>query len=240
MFVGWLVLCPVTWYNIIVPIYKKVNKQFFKKWDKDMAYVVGFLCADGYITVNNRGGHFWCISITDKDLLENIKNIIEAEHKISIRKGRGNIKDQYRLQIGSIEMCDDLRNLGIKEQKTKNIKVPNVPKEYLKEFVRGYFDGDGGVWIGLVHKERKKHLLSIRVSFTSCSRGFLKSLSENLEQFGIDGGVLSYGKGDYSRLTYSIHPSLKLYDFMYNTLGTSKLFLKRKKDVFEKYNQMRS
>ena len=33
--------------------------------------------------------------------------------------------------------------------------------------------------------------------------------------------------------------TLKLYDFMYNRLGTSELFLKRKKDVFEKFIKMR-
>ncbi len=223
-----------------MPVYKKVNKDFFKKWSDDMAYVLGFLCADGYITVNKRGGQFWCINITDKDLLENIKYTIGSEHKIGLRKGKGKIKNQYRIQIGSIEMCNDLRKLGIKERKTKNIKVPNIPKEQICHFVRGYFDGDGGVWTGLVHKERLKQLLSIRVLFTSCSKKFLFSLSKNLENFGVMNGVLSEGKGEYYRLIYSIHSSLKLYYFMYNSLGTSKLFLKRKKDVFERYMKMRS
>ena len=64
---------------------KKVNKDFFKKWSSNMAYVLGFFSADGYITVNRRGGQFWCIQITDKKLLEQIKKAIESEHKISIK-----------------------------------------------------------------------------------------------------------------------------------------------------------
>jgi len=53
-----------------------------------MAYVLGFFAADGYITVNKRGGQFWCIQITDKELLENIKKVISADHNISIRLPR--------------------------------------------------------------------------------------------------------------------------------------------------------
>lgn len=128
-----------------MPVYKKVNKDFFKNWSSDMAYVLGFFSADGYITVNKRGGQFWCIQITDKKLLEQIKKTVESEHKISTRIGRGNESILYRLQIGSIEMCDDLRKLSLRERKTKSLIVPNVPDKYFADFVRGYFDGDGGV-----------------------------------------------------------------------------------------------
>ena len=60
-----------------------------------MAYLLGFFAADGYITLNKRGANFWCIEITDKDLLYKIKDTIESEHKISERIGKGNNKDQY-------------------------------------------------------------------------------------------------------------------------------------------------
>lgn len=206
-----------------------------------MAYVLGFFSADGYITVNKRGGQFWCIQITDKKLLEQIKKAIESEHKISTRSGSGNESILYRLQIGSIEMCDDLRKLGLKERKTKNLIVPNVPNKYFADFVRGYFDGDGGVWVGFVHKERVAKLLVMRAVFTSCSKGFLEMLKLRLDKNKITNGVLRKEKGNYCRLTYSIHGSLKLYDFMYNNkikdLGS--LYLDRKKKIFDKFIKMR-
>src|SRR3989338_9076928 len=126
-----------------MPIYKKVNKNFFKKWTPEMAYVLGFFAADGYITVNRRGGQFWCIQITDKKLLEQIRKVVQSGHKISTRVRDGNEKMVHRLQIGSIEMCDDLRKLGFFERKTKNLTVPHAPQKYFSDFVRGYFDGDG-------------------------------------------------------------------------------------------------
>ncbi len=235
----WLVSITVICYNILVPIYKKVDKEFFKKWGEDMAYVLGFFAADGCITVNKRGGQFWCIQITDKDLLHQIRDVIGSEHKISCRKGKGKIKDLFRLQIGSIEMCNDLRNLGFSERKTNSMVVPNVPDIYLPYFIRGYFDGDGHVWVGLVHKERGKGLLAIQAVFTSCSSEFLEVIKRKLERVGLCPGRVRKGNGNYYRLMYSIHSALKLYTFMYNSLGTSRLFLKRKKDVFERYVKMR-
>jgi intein/homing endonuclease len=205
-----------------------------------MAYVLGFFAADGYITVNKRGGQFWCIQVADKKLLESIKKEISSEHKIGIRLYKNSIKSiSYRLQIGSIEMCEDLRKLGFSKRKTKSLSVPNVPDKYFSDFIRGYFDGDGNVWSGLVHKDRKTHTLVLQIVFTSCSLKFLEKIREKLQMFDMERGVIRKGKGNYFRLVYSVRNSLKLHDFMYNGIGTSKLFLQRKKDVFQRYIKMR-
>jgi intein-encoded DNA endonuclease-like protein len=226
-----------------MPMYRKININFFKKWTFEMAYVLGFFAADGYITVNKRGGQFWCIQIVDKKLLESIKKTTKADHKISIRLPRKIGENTlYRLQVGSIEMCDDLRKLGFSERKTKSLAIPNVPKKYFPNFVRGYFDGDGNVWSGLMHKDRKTRTLVIQTVFTSCSFKFLEEMRERLGSIGVERGVLRQGKKgkrNYYRLTYSVLNTLKLYNFMYNRLSTSELFLKRKKDVFEKFIKMR-
>ncbi len=207
-----------------------------------MAYVLGFFAADGYITLNKRGANFWCIQITDKDLLESIRNVIQAEHKISVREARGNDQAKYRLQIGSKEMCNDLRHLGMKERKTKSMAIPNVPKKYFSHFVRGYFDGDGCVWVGRMHKGRNVSSLTIMTMFTSCSHEFLNELHAQLLTMGMKGGSIYTAKESYSRLQLSVNDSLKLYDLMYNHSASSlgSLFLERKKIVFEKFIKLRS
>ena len=220
-----------------MPIYKKINKDFFKMWSREMAYVLGFFAADGYMTHNKRGAHFWSIQITDGELLNKIKSVIQAEHVISIRKPPNKKhKTIYRLQIGSREMCEDLNRLGFKERKTKSLAVPNIPQKYFSDFIRGYFDGDGNVWVGYVHKDRARQLFVIRTVFTSCSGGFLKTLKVKLENLGIAGGIIRL-EGNYCRLTYSVVGSLKLYKFMYNLDDkvASGLYLERKKRVFQKY-----
>ena len=204
-----------------------------------MAYVLGFFAADGYITVNRRGGQFWCIQITDKPLLEKIKRIIDAEHVISVRNRAINEKTAYRIQIGSIEMCNDLRKLGFGERKTKHLILPSIPKKFFSDFVRGYFDGDGNVWMGYIHKDRKIPMLVLRIVFTSCSGYFLSALREKLSSMlNTAGAIIS--ETSYSRLQYSIRDSLKLYYFMYNGFGKSRLYLPRKRDVFKRYIQKAS
>lgn len=220
---------------------KKINKDFFKKWTPEMAYVLGFFAADGYITVNRRGGQFWSIQITDKELLCSIKRTVGSEHRIGERLGNTKEKTLYRLQIGSNEMCDDLRKLGFNERKTKSMSIPHIPEKYFTDFVRGYFDGDGNVWSGLIHKKRKRPTVNLIVAFTSCSRDFLECLHERLKTLCVTGGCLYKAKGGYLRLQYSAVDSLKLYDFMYNHKDFQKsgLFLERKRQAFEKYQKLR-
>jgi hypothetical protein len=133
-------------------------------------------------------------------------------------------------------MCNDLRKLGVKEQKAHTIGLPNVPEQYFFDFVRGYFDGDGNVWVGQMNKERKIKHIAIQTVFTSCSHVFLAGLKERLDQNGVKGG-LSCRKG-FFRLYYSIHGSLELYRLMYHK-GIKELYLPRKKIVFEKFKKLR-
>jgi intein-encoded DNA endonuclease-like protein len=213
-----------------------VNKDFFKKWTPEMAYVLGFFAADGNVMENKRGGHFFSLQITDKDIVYKIRELLESNHTIGVRVGVGNEKTKYRLQIGSKEMCVDLRNLGMEEQKTYTMALPSVPEKYLFDFVRGYFDGDGNVWVGQMNKERKTKRIVIQTGFTSCSHTFLLGLKARLEKHEIK-GFLSCRKG-YSRLYYSIQGSLELYRLMYHK-GINELYLPRKKVIFEKFKKMR-
>lgn len=207
-----------------------------------MAYVLGFFAADGHITVNRRGGQFWCIQITDKKLLEQIREAIQSEHKISTRVVRENESTLYRLQIGSIEMCEDLRRLGFSERKTKNLVVPNIPQKYFCDFVRGYFDGDGNVWVGVTHKDRKTQGFAVQVAFTSCSKVFLVSILKILGRYGIKGGSIFQPKENCHRLQFGTRDTLQLYDFMYNhrCYLEKSLFLERKKKMFERYCELKN
>jgi hypothetical protein len=39
----------------VVPIHRSLNQGFFKKWSPEMAYVLGFITADGNLNVGRRG-----------------------------------------------------------------------------------------------------------------------------------------------------------------------------------------
>lgn len=199
-----------------------------------MAYILGFFAADGCMFRNNRGAHFIEFHITDKDILEKIREVLGSNHKISIRQRNDKWKTIYRLQIGSKVMFDDLISLGMTPQKSNTLQLPNVPNEYFHDFVRGYFDGDGNAYANSYQRKgRKGRSVTLLSGFTCGSKSFLEKMHKQLkEQALLSGGTLYCREGCY-RLYYSVKDSCKLYKFMYNTKVP--LYLDRKKTVFEAY-----
>jgi hypothetical protein len=215
-----------------MPIYKKKNENFFKKWSPEMAYVLGFFAADGCMIKNKRRAHFIEFQITDKDILLKIQKLLGSDHKISKRNMQVGWKTVYRLQIGSKVIFNDLLNFGFTPRKSKIIKLPEIPGEYFRHFVRGYFDGDGNVHIQN-RRDRKSEKVIIQSLFTCGSKIFLAHFHEKLKKLAlVKGGNVGYYSGAY-RLRFSINDSQKLYTFMYR--GAKELFLARKKAVFCKF-----
>lgn len=66
-----------------MPVYKTKNEDFFKVWSPSMAYVLGFFTADGSMYKTKRGTHFIDFQITDKELLEGIRDALSSNHNFS-------------------------------------------------------------------------------------------------------------------------------------------------------------
>lgn len=219
-----------------MPIQKVFNKSFFKKWSTDMAYILGFLFADGNIIKTKRNTHFVGFYTADYPLIYSIRKSLGSNHKISKRiKNKSGV---YVLQIGSKELFNDLCRLGLTPNKARRMKLPKIPKDYEGDFIRGYFDGDGNVWSGYVNKNRHNPTKVINTAFTSASNIFLFDLYKTISATGIGGGsIYNIKNKSCSRLQYSTLDTLKLYEIMYNR--PHKLFLSRKKLVFERFIKMR-
>ncbi len=216
-----------------MPVVKSYDKNFFKKWSHNMAYILGFIYADGNIVKTKRGTHFISIYTADEELLKLIKNILSSEHVISKRSSiTGEV---FRLQVGSKEWFADLGKIGLVPNKTSRMRLPDIPNKYFGDFVRGYFDGDGNVWTGLIHKRRSLPGVTIQVAFTSCSHEFLSDLRKELKRTAsvVGGSIYKSKTRNFSRLSFSKMNALKIYKIMYN--AEHKLFLPRKKQVFAKF-----
>lgn len=221
-----------------MPIKKNVNGGFFKKWSPEMAYVLGFFFADGTITKNKNGSSYFVIQISDQILLENIRKALGSEHKISKRIHLKYDSIFYRLQIGSKELIDGLKQLGVVPNKTSRMKFPDIPERYTGSFIRGYFDGDGNVWSGQIHKKRATQRLTILTAFTSCSKDFLLDLQETCSKYKLGNGSLFKIKNSNAyRLQYSAKDSIILFNLMYGKPIYKGLFLERKKRVFEEFTE---
>ena len=221
-----------------MPVAKQINKHFFKEWSPETAYALGFFFADGSLDVNPRGGHYFSLQTVDYALLQAIRSVMDSEHKISKRIGKDRSHIWYRMQVGSKVMCSDLRTLGVDEAKAKTMCLPKLPASYTPDFIRGYFDGDGNVWFGNIHKDRDTQTPTLLSVFTSCSANFLVGLRAELQNYGLGRGSLYKRKNAY-KLQYSVNDSLLLYKLMYDNLQND-LYLPRKKKVYEAYIHMRA
>ncbi|MEK7112776.1 MAG: LAGLIDADG family homing endonuclease, partial [Patescibacteria group bacterium] len=210
---------------------REVNRSFFKKWSREMAYVLGFFAADGTMIVNNRGAHFIEFHSTDRQLISIVKKVLHSNHKISIRSPRSERhKICYRLQIGSKEIFKDLMSLGFMPNKSLILSFPLIPKTVQRDFVRGYFDGDGCVYFKKhKSKDRKEKRWVFTSRFTSGSRKFLQSLHSELNFIG---GFITKKERGYE-LVFSHRDSLALYKLMYHN-DCHNLYLDRKYKLFRK------
>jgi intein/homing endonuclease len=226
-------------YNLDMGLKYSVNEQFFETWGKEMAYVLGYLYADG--SMENSfyiRGKYVRVTSTDRDRIESIHALLESGHAIAIEKAWGNRKQRYCLRIGNKKLYESLIKRGVTPRKSFTMIFPIVPDQYLGDFTRGYFDGDGCARIDTV-RGHPKRLLAI---FTSGSRSFLEGLHERLQKaINVTGnGLYKHGSavGTY-QLRYSTRDALKLFLLMYSPALGSKLHLSRKYDIFMRYLRLR-
>ncbi|NMB92481.1 MAG: hypothetical protein GYA31_02570, partial [Parcubacteria group bacterium] len=139
-----------------MPIYKTKDEKFFKKWTPEMAYVLGFIVADGSLIRNKRGACFIEIQSIDKEIIYKIKEVLHTNLKVGEYQPKNtHFHKRYRLEIGSKIIFNDLVKLGVTPRKSKIIKLPKIPNQYFAHFVRGYFDGDGNVIFSLYKKSNR-------------------------------------------------------------------------------------
>lgn len=215
-----------------MPIYKEVNHNFFKTWSPEMAYVLGYIAADGAITIGQRGNYYLDLFSIDKELILLVKRRLNSKHKVTAQEPKKQTEHRrYRIQIGSKEIIRDLSKLGIAPKKTRRLIFPGIPPQHLHHFVRGYFDGDGHVTLCTYQRRNRPRPSTVLYSgFTSCSKRFLIKLKRLLKDSGdLRGGSFHISHGVY-RISYAQNDSKKLFKFIYQ--GSRGLSLQRKYKSF--------
>lgn len=115
--------------------------EFFRVWSAEMAYVLGYWWADGYMRHRrDTGAHLIEFASIDREHL--VKIVQAVGESPSLRKVSGTL-NCYEIEFCSKEMYYDLIALGGMPNKSNTIGFPSVPSELLVHFVRGFVDGDG-------------------------------------------------------------------------------------------------
>ena len=212
---------------------EKFNRDFFNKIDtEEKAYWLGFLYADGSVSLKNKGGALELgLAKIDENHLYKFCDSVGKERKVSnkIVKLEDKEFEAVRLHLCSYEMATDLINLGCTQNKSLTLNFPTedkVPNYLIRHFIRGYIEGDGciGLYYGRIH-------FSV-IGTKNFLNGMIKTFNENLK----DIGVLNLHKQDKrfkNDVTTSISKSgeyaLKILNYLYEDCT---IYLDRK---YEKY-----
>jgi hypothetical protein len=139
-----------------IPNKKEHKSDYFKIIDSEVkAYILGYLVADGSIEESVRKNRpskfvrlrFGCVS-EDDEILRLIQREIAPDNNLRYYQPQGNRKQVTILQICDKELIEDLKTLyNIHPRKTynANFEFPNIPKEFERDFIRGFIDGDGSI-----------------------------------------------------------------------------------------------
>ena len=200
-----------------------INEDFFGKWSTEMAYVLGLIITDGCISKTGTVS----LSMNDREILEKVKTVLGSAHKIEPSKHQENL---YIFHFARENMVNDLNKLGVIPKKSLKVTFPDVPQEYISEFIRGIFDGDGSVYF-----DKRSKNYPLRTSFHSGSKAFIEKLEDNLIRLGMPKRRrISQQKtknGIYYGIRYGHENSSKLFNILYKNAG-NRLFLERKYNRF--------
>ena len=159
-----------------------------------MAYVLGYLYADGNVMdLPYMRAKYVSVTSIDIDSIKRIQAWLGSSHRIIERASQWEHGNKtYTLRIGSHALYDSLFHLGLRPRKSLTVTMPEIPSRYFMDFVRGYFDGDGCVYLekitrknGLIRPRNSARFLlqEVKPSWTNylnCSIRILKLSTRRL------------------------------------------------------------
>lgn len=209
---------------------KRKDINYFSQESENMAWLLGFLASDGTVS-KTRNTIKIGLSAKDKEILERIRQELQLEVKVceyTTNKGF----DVVELAWNCCEHKQALFNYGIAPNKTFNLIPPNkLDKKFWKDYLRGYFDGDGSVSYNHCNN-------SIRFSITSGTKEILEWFINFLyEEYDIPKVKIYETKRVNTSyyFDYSTESTKKIYHILYDKLDENSLYLTRK---YIKYTEL--
>ena len=196
-----------------------VNDSFFSEQNSEMAYLLGFLMADG--NVSKKGNRVQiALSAIDKDFLVQVQEKIGGSQVVDFIV---NNKPYVRWECMSSKIKKDLIEYDVIPRKTGFEKIPKkLNEEYYPDFIRGFFDGDGSIYEDN----------AVGLNFTSHSKEILQNILGAFEKMGVPPVTLhddTSHPGNYY-IRYRTKAALKVYEIFYK--GENCFKLQRKYDKF--------
>jgi intein/homing endonuclease len=125
-----------------------LNERYFERIDsEEKAYWLGFIAADGCVL--DSGGVSVGLASKDKGHLLKLRGALGSNSPLLEYSAErfGGTRYTSRLTVFSRLMANDLSAHGVGPRKSTTLKPSDIPSEYILPYLRGYFDGDGGICI---------------------------------------------------------------------------------------------
>ena len=157
------------------------NLQTFYNEDAISYYLLGAFMTDGnvYVRANQNKPNSKVVSISskDEDWIEIINSYICPESQI-IKKGNCSSVRYFSSELG-----DWFESKGCGPNKSLTLEMPNVPEHYMRDFIRGCWDGDGS--LSFTQRSKTGNSFKMNGHLTSGSKLFCEKLSKIINNLGI-------------------------------------------------------
>ena len=222
--------------NKIYRTTQQFNENFFEKIDTEKkAYWLGFLYADGNV-IKRKNQYLIQLRVNDKEVIDyfirDINGNMTPKEYLSMYK-----KPYYGVFLTSKKMFNDLCKHGCIPNKSSILKFPlTVPKNLIWHFIRGYFDGDGSVYL-----LQKKWIKTPKTNPTICYNTQIGISFNGTWEFLTElNKILKIHMSKERRRTtncWILRSSDKnvIEDFSCRLYKNASVWLPRKKEIFDNY-----
>lgn len=209
-----------------------LNEDYFNIIDsEDKAYILGFICADGHVSDNSLE---FDISQQDRELLEIIKEKLNSTGQIKdylsnnpYQRSNRKLLGKSKIKFNSIKLVNTLRNMGLQSNKTYSLNssiLRYIPKNLIRHFLRGYFDGDGNVIYG------KKYSSGIKYNINIC--GNQEFLLNTFQKYFPSPNKLYYDPKSTQCYIWKLSSKSNVENFLEFLYKDCTIYLKRKYDIY--------
>lgn len=165
------------------------QSKFPIRWSTSLAWILGYFYGDGsYSNPRYNGSHQISFCTTEKKALNLLRE------NISCVFGNSpycyNLGDKYKIDCNGM-----ISAILIKMFPELDGKCPlNIPREFVGDFLRGFFDADGNVHLRPIERKlikgvERNSFDTPRVKMTLANRSLIEWISRLLDQIGVDNHI---------------------------------------------------
>lgn len=222
---------------------RRIRHTFFKNIETEIqAYLLGFYVADGSINEKRKTFRIH-LQKGDSEIVYLYKDFISpdarlftvSEHTTTGRNGSlVTAHESFGIDITSSELCNSLVELGMGYNKSySDLYIPNISKELIPHFIRGYFDGDGCITGWLAIEKGKSDRFRYKFDICGKTQSLLLEFKEFFEFNNIKVNINYLKRDNMYRISTSSKKEVeKIFHLLYDN---SNFYLSRKFDKFNYY-----